>query len=191
MATQRHRPFGLQMSLKWSVCIRFKQHITQRALWSIPGLTSSFHLWLNKSFLFFFLRKAEVEKRRETTIRCRTFGIIIIAKKEKLFGDVVRLKNKCNDLFFLPLIVSWILLRQSEASLEAEGKNPCPNNSGILIGEMLWNVSFSRLFHTQRGLQDRDGRGQPVQNERINCKAYYSRPASFDFQLLSMAHRLW
>lgn len=49
MATQCQRPFGLQMSLKWSVCICFKQHITQQAFWSISGLT--FHLGLNKSFL--------------------------------------------------------------------------------------------------------------------------------------------
>lgn len=44
-------------------------------------------------------------------------------------------------------------------------------------------MSFSRLFHSQRGLRDWDGRGQPIQNERINCKAHYNQSASFDFQL--------
>lgn len=44
-------------------------------------------------------------------------------------------------------------------------------------------MSFSRLFHAQRGLWDWDGSGQPVQNERINCKAHYNQSASFDSQL--------
>lgn len=58
VATRHHWPLVLEMSLKWSVCFRFKQHITQRAVWSIPGLTSSFHLWLNQpSFLHNWRRR--------------------------------------------------------------------------------------------------------------------------------------
>lgn len=99
MATQCHWPLGLQMSLKWSVCIRFKQHITQWALWSIPGLTSSFHLWLNKSFPF---AQLEEDKRRGNNNQVLHIRIITIAKETIWNGVELKINIM---IFFIDCLV--------------------------------------------------------------------------------------
>lgn len=49
-----------------------------------------------------------------------------------------------------------------------KAKSPCLNISGVLIAKYSEMYALAGCFRSQKGPQDWDGRGQPIQNEGIN-----------------------